>query len=154
MGDQIPSFAVAQGNSHDKQRIAVSGGGAAWHSQQRQQQHQAHQNFHVGQQKSNALSTRTGVSMVTGSLPGAGGYAEGIMQSPVSSGRSSQGSSVTAMQVQAAPSAQSPQTAPAIVVVQGKSRTTCTFCMTRKKRCDYEEINGQKQTCRWGLSGW
>lgn len=154
MSDQTPSYVVPQGSSQDKQRITVGGGGAAWHSQQRQQ-HQTQTNFRVGQQQqpnnfpnSNAQSPRAGESMVTGPLPGASGYAQGVLQIPVSSGGSSQGSSVTAMQVQAAP--QSSGKAPSIVVVQGKSRTTCNFCMQRKKRCDYEEINGQKQPCRWG----
>lgn len=161
MGDQTPSYTVAQGSSQDKQRTIVGGGGASWHSQQRQQ-HQTQMNFNVGQQQqqqsfanSNAQSTRVGESMVTRPLPGAGGYPLGVTHSPVSSGESSQGSSViTAMQVQPASSAQSSKKAPVVVVVQGKSRTTCNFCMVRKKRCDYEEINGQKQPCRWGLSGW
>lgn len=35
-----------------------------------------------------------------------------------------------------------------IVTVREKSRTSCNFCTARKKRCDYVEINGQKQPCR------
>ena len=35
-----------------------------------------------------------------------------------------------------------------VATVREKSRTSCNFCTSRKKRCDYVEINGQKQPCR------
>ena len=159
MSDQTSSYLVAQG-SQDKQRINVGAGGAEWHSQQ-PLQHQAQMNFNLGQRHhhqqhgqrfpnsdAQAHQGRPGESIMTDPLPGTSGFPRVVMQSSGSLGESSQGSNVSATTMQPTQSSKQTPATPAVVVVQGKSRTTCNFCMLRKKRCDYEEINGQKQPCR------